>query len=567
MTLPSESTQSPPLSASRGGTWHGSLSALCHDAGPLAEFLGRVDRPVFAVDHEGATAFCDDGWAMLGGNGRAEAVGLKLLGYAPACMPGDLGDSTFRADHGVPYAYVTGAMANGIASERLVAEVSRAGMLGFFGAAGLSVARVRTAVERLQSELSDRPYGINLIHSPNESHTEEALVDLFIERGVSLVEASAFLQLTLAVVRFRLHGIYRDEQGRVVARNRIVAKVSREEIAEKFMSPPPEKILRGLVESGAITEEQAQLAAEVPVAQDVTAEADSGGHTDHRPAIALLPSLCSLRDRLQARFGYAAPLRVGLGGGIATPESVCAAFAMGAAYVVTGSINQACVESGSSDTVRVMLAEARQADVARAAAADMFEMGVTVQVLKRGTMFAMRASKLYELYRAHGSVDEIPAAEREKLEKTVFRATLDEIWHQTEAFFRERDPRQIERAAKNPKHKMALVFRWYLGQSSNWANAGDVDRVMDYQVWCGPAMGAFNEWAQGSCLEPVEQRRVADVARNLLYGAAVLQRANALRAQGVSLPPEAARVRPVTQDRLRPYFPEIEAAGAAEGVL
>ena len=37
-----------------------------------------------------------------------------------------------------------------------------------------------------------------------------------------------------------------------------------------------------------------------------------------------------------------------------------------------------------------------------APAADMFEMGVKLQVLKRGTMFPMRAQKLYELYRAHG---------------------------------------------------------------------------------------------------------------------------------------------------------------------
>ena len=68
---------------------------------------------------------------------------------------------------------------------------------------------------------------------------------------------------------------------------------------------------------------------------------------------------------------------------------------MGAAYVVTGSVNQACVESGTSPAVRQMLAEAEQADVAMAPAADMFEMGVKVQVLKRGTMFAMRAAKLY----------------------------------------------------------------------------------------------------------------------------------------------------------------------------
>ena len=146
----------------------------------------------------------------------------------------------------------------------------------------------------------------------------------------------------------------------------------------------------------------------MPVADDITVEADSGGHTDNRPAITLLPTILALRDRLQKQFQYATPPRVGLAGGIATPASVAAAFAMGAAYVVTGSVNQACVESGSSDAVRKMLAEAGQADVTMAPAADMFEMGVKVQVLKRGTMFAMRAAKLYELYRAYPELGSDP---------------------------------------------------------------------------------------------------------------------------------------------------------------
>src|SRR5205085_3309990 len=133
-------------------------------------------------------------------------------------------------------------------------------------------------------------------------------------------------------------------------------------------------------------------------------------------------TLLSLRDRLQAQHDYATPLRVGAAGGIATPAATAAAFAMGAAYVLTGSINQACVESGSSDAVRAMLAQAEQADVIMAPAADMFEMGVKVQVLKRGTMFAMRAAKLYELYRAHPSLEALPAAERAGLEKNLFRA-------------------------------------------------------------------------------------------------------------------------------------------------
>ena len=142
---------------------------------------------------------------------------------------------------------------------------------------------------------------------------------------------------------------------------------------------------------------------------------------------ALLPTMLALRDQLQAKYGYTSPLRVGAAGGIATPASVAAAYSMGAAYVLTGTVNQACVESGSSDIVRQMLAEASQADVVMAPAADMFEMGVQVQVLKRGTMFAMRAKNLYEIYRAYGGLDEIPEQQRGDLEKNYFREPVEQV--------------------------------------------------------------------------------------------------------------------------------------------
>ena len=82
---------------------------------------------------------------------------------------------------------------------------------------------------------------------------------------------------------------------------------------------------------------------------------------------------------------------------------------------------------------------------------------------------------------------------------------------------------------------MALVFRWYLGMASQWANGGEPSRAVDYQIWCGPAMAAFNDWVRGSFLEPHENRHVATVASNILYGAAVLARARILAAQGVPL--------------------------------
>jgi PfaD family protein len=289
------------------------------------------------------------------------------------------------------------------------------------------------------------------------------------------------------------------------------------------------------------------------MAQEITAEADSGGHTDNRPAMTLFPTIASLAARMEQKYGYNVRLRVGLAGGIATPAAAAAAFAMGAAYIMTGSVNQACVESGTSGAVRKLLAETRQADVAMAPAADMFEMGVNVQVLKRGTMFPMRAAKLYDLYRNHDGLDSIPIAERDKLERIFFQAKIDDIWRDTQAYFLKRDPRQVARAEHDPKHRMALVFRWYLGQAAHWAKDGIPGRTMDYQVWCGPAMGAFNEWVAGSFLEAPEQRRVATVARNILFGASVLTRAHMLHCQNIRLPADFT-VKPLEYTQIKEYF-------------
>jgi len=535
MTLPNSPV---PL-----GRWHPDGAAPTADPTAASAILGDLGSPIAVV--EGSS-----GITVARGSFGDPHSGLPLLAYLPPLRPAQLGSAAFLADHGLKFPYMTGAMANGIASADIVEAMSRAGMLGSFGAAGLSKERVTLALDRLQANLGDRPFCINLIHSPNEPAHEAALVELFLKRGVRLIEASAYLDLTPAVVRYRLTGLRKRADGSVECGNRIIAKVSRVEVATKFLTPAPDRMIQELLRTGQITAEQAELARFVPMCDDLTAEADSGGHTDNRPAITLLPTMVALRDRLQLQFGYANPVRVGLAGGIATPASVAGAFALGASYVVTGSVNQACVESGSSDAVRTMLAGAGQADVGMAPAADMFEMGVKLQVLKRGTMFAMRAQKLYDLYRAYPNWEAIPEPERVQLEKTVLKRTFAEIWIETRDFFLKRDAEQVPKAEANPKHKMALVFRWYLGLSSRWANAGEPTRQLDYQVWCGPAMGAFNEWAKGSHLEVPANRTVVNVAQNLLYGACVTTRRIALRQQGIDLPVEWFPLRPLTDAEL-----------------
>jgi PfaD family protein len=293
------------------------------------------------------------------------------------------------------------------------------------------------------------------------------------------------------------------------------------------------------------------------MADAISAEADSGGHTDNRPALALLPTFLALRDESMARHGFRHPIPVGLGGGIATPDAAAAAFAMGAAYVLTGSVNQSCVEAGTCAAVRRMLAEAQQADVIMAPAADMFEMGVKVQVLKRGTMFAMRAAKLYDLYNAYPSFEALPPADQNFVEKQLLQTSFAAAWGQTMAFFKARDPGQIERALKDPKHKMALVFRSYLGQTSRWAVSGEAHRQIDYQIWCGPAMGAFNAWTQGSFLAQPENRDIVTVAFNLLFGASVLTRCQQLRYQGADLPGRLGRIRPMKMKEIALFNPHI----------
>jgi len=165
-------------------------------------------------------------------------------------------------------------------------------------------------------------------------------------------------------------------------------------------------------------------------------------------------------------------------------------------------------------------------------------------VLKRGTMFAMRAQKLYEIYQRYESIEDIPSAEREKLETTVFQRNLDDVWQECVEFFTERDPRQIERAEKSAKDKMALVFRWYLGLSSRWSNIGEKGREMDYQIWTGPSMGAFNDWVKGTYLESPANRNVADISLQIMKGAAYLMRIRALEAQRVFLAPNLREYNP-----------------------
>src|SRR5262249_16404308 len=146
------------------------------------------------------------------------------------------------AAHGVRFPYVIGEMARGIATARMTVEGVRAGVMAFFGSAGLDLGAIEAGVRDIQSALGHEAggWGAHVIHNLHDESLELATVDLLLRLGVRCVSASAFMRMSPAIVLYAAKGLRRSADGRIVRAGRVVAKVSREEVARQFLSPAPE---------------------------------------------------------------------------------------------------------------------------------------------------------------------------------------------------------------------------------------------------------------------------------------------------------------------------------------
>nr|WP_237418076.1 ACP S-malonyltransferase [Actinomadura rayongensis] len=426
----------------------------------------------------------------------APATPTHAADLAPAAAPArpgalgptDLGAQSFRERYGLQLAYVAGSLYGGISGPEMLRSLAKAGLLGFLGTGGQPL----TEVDRQLRDLAADPgrtgtFGANLLYRHTAPEEESALVDLLLRHGVDLIEASGFPLLTPALVRFRLKG------------GRIIAKVSRTDVAAEFLAPPPDHLVKRLLAAGEITEEEARRAADRPMADDLCVEASGGWLTSTADMPSLLPAVLRLRDRL-ARPGH--HVHVGYSGGIGTPEATAAAFLLGADFVLVGSINQCSVEAATSHEVKDLLRKAREFDVAPAPWGEMLEFESQANYLKHGLFFPVRATKLRDLWRRHTSLNDLDEPTKTQI--------LDR--------FLAGEPRP--HPTTDPKADLANLFRTYFTRAFRLAITGAQHSKVDYLIHCGPAMGAFNQAVEGTDLSPWESRTVEAIADYLMTEAA-----------------------------------------------
>jgi trans-AT polyketide synthase/acyltransferase/oxidoreductase domain-containing protein len=296
---------------------------------------------------------------------------------------------------------------------------------------------VEEALDTLTARLGDRlPWGMNLIHSPNEPDLEESVADLYIRRGVRRVSASAYMGSPSPSCATRAAACAATP-GRIQPQNYVFAKISRPETARRFMMPAP-KDPRRARQQGAAHARRGRAGRARAGGRRRHRRGRLGGHTDNQALTALFPVImrCATSSR---EHGYTRPIRVGAAGGLGTPVGRRGGLRAGRG-LCAHRLGEPGARGGLCEHGKQLLAQAAMGDVIMAPAADMFELGVKVQVLKRGTLFGTRAQALRDLH-ALREPRGMPADVRAPLEKQI----LGQPWQtvgRARATSSSRDPRR-----------------------------------------------------------------------------------------------------------------------------
>ncbi|SFR98070.1 ACP S-malonyltransferase [Anaeromicropila populeti] len=421
----------------------------------------------------------------------------------------NLGIEAFRKEFFTYCNYVVGGMGNGISSEQLVTKLGESKIIGFLGTYGRDIEKVERELSKIKMKLSSfQTVGMNLVYNMSEPEKMRDYFELLYKYDLKLIEISSYLNITPNVVEYRLKGLSKTSDNAIHTKHHIFVKVSRIEVAELFMSPPPEKLIQKLLEENRITKEEAELGRNISVCSCLCIE--SGKDMDIGMGQLLIESMKKRRDLVREKYKITNQIYIGLAGGIGTPVMAANAFELGAEYITTGSINQCTVEAGTSEKVKNILSEINLFDTTYVPSKILFEWGGKCSVVKKGTFFPYRANKLYELYSQFDNLSEIDEDTKNQLERKYFNKSFLEIC--SEIYKTQGNAEELLK----DRNTMISVFKWYFDYAVMEAIKGNSESQTSFLIYSTPAMGSFNEWVKGSEWEDWRNRHVDEIAMKIM---------------------------------------------------
>ncbi len=275
-------------------------------------------------------------------------------------------------------------------------DLASANILAFAGLKRVDTSNFIQILQNLSLEIPSRNYGVEVLFQDSLSPSE------WLQRFEALSEfcpnllLRGFTSVTPEILLYR----YRNPESK-----KLFVRVSLPDAAIAFASPPSPQMLELLTARGLLSEAEALHALTMPVATHILV--DSTGE---------LRDILSVFPWIQAKVSEQKPaVKLGICGGIGSPQAIKGARAMGADFVMSDSIHLLFEGSGLATFAREGLWKARIADFQKSVHPDWLRMGSKSEVLRFGNLYSKRAAFLYSLVETSLGVEDLSAEQLQGL--------------------------------------------------------------------------------------------------------------------------------------------------------
>lgn len=420
-----------------------------------------------------------------------------------------LGSSDFKTEYDTEFAYVVGGLYHGVSSAAMIRTLNNAGIVGFLGLQGMDLNAGKELLDTALQSVPKERIGTHIVYNGLKPEESASALQMIIEYDIRRIEISGFFKPSQELILYRLRGLSYGKNDIPQSAYKMIVYVNNPKVMEEFLKPASEQLIGRLLTQRKITEEEAVIAAKLPICDDICIDNVSSG----AGRLSWISNLKHYARELSEKYGIKKMVRIGIGGGIGNPEMLALAFLAGADFVTTRSMNQCTAEAETSPQVKDLLQSAAENDFTYAPVEELFEFGEKVSVLKRGTLYPIRALKLYEIYTKYNSIEEISEKEKKLITEKYFHMSFEEMF---ERAARELTPAEQRIASEQPKYKMSLIFKGFLKQCLLWAQTGKAGEEINFAVVSGSEMADANRWLKNSGLEEWSTRHVDELAKRMM---------------------------------------------------